>query len=222
MIRVNSGSIAAPGVLPFIVVGGGESGQALAPPVWAGYNTMRVKRMERQFDVIIERDEDGFYVASVPSLPGCHTLMTLWRESVRQCPSAWKSRGRLRRPWNSSVSNGSQSPHDRGRHIPIDSCPFTAHPLCGLAGLSGKHSSLYRNPPLLPVRCLLPLVIVKVERERDDSDCGRAYILRTFRSQSTESSGLNSTRTGSSGSVTSVCKGLPVSFSTPDDTLFLK
>lgn len=29
--------------------------------------------MERRFDVIIERDEEGFYVASVPQLPGCHT-----------------------------------------------------------------------------------------------------------------------------------------------------
>jgi predicted RNase H-like HicB family nuclease len=29
--------------------------------------------MQRQFDVVIERDEEGFYVASVPQLPGCHT-----------------------------------------------------------------------------------------------------------------------------------------------------
>ena len=29
--------------------------------------------MERRFDVVIERDEEGFYVASVPQLPGCHT-----------------------------------------------------------------------------------------------------------------------------------------------------
>jgi predicted RNase H-like HicB family nuclease len=29
--------------------------------------------MGRQFDVVIERDEEGFYVASVPQLPGCHT-----------------------------------------------------------------------------------------------------------------------------------------------------
>lgn len=29
--------------------------------------------MQRQFDVVIERDEEGFYVASVPELPGCHT-----------------------------------------------------------------------------------------------------------------------------------------------------
>ena len=29
--------------------------------------------MERRFNVVIERDEEGFLVASVPSLPGCHT-----------------------------------------------------------------------------------------------------------------------------------------------------
>lgn len=29
--------------------------------------------MKRQFDVVIERDAEGFYVASVPQLPGCHT-----------------------------------------------------------------------------------------------------------------------------------------------------
>jgi predicted RNase H-like HicB family nuclease len=29
--------------------------------------------MSRQFDVIIERDEEGHYVASVPQIPGCHT-----------------------------------------------------------------------------------------------------------------------------------------------------
>jgi predicted RNase H-like HicB family nuclease len=27
----------------------------------------------RQFDVVIERDEAGFYVASVPQIPACHT-----------------------------------------------------------------------------------------------------------------------------------------------------
>ncbi len=29
--------------------------------------------MTREFNVVIERDEDGSYVASVPALPGCHT-----------------------------------------------------------------------------------------------------------------------------------------------------
>lgn len=28
---------------------------------------------KHQFKVIIERDEDGFFVASVPAIPGCHT-----------------------------------------------------------------------------------------------------------------------------------------------------
>ncbi|HEY5314281.1 MAG TPA: type II toxin-antitoxin system HicB family antitoxin [Pirellulales bacterium] len=29
--------------------------------------------MGRSFDVIIERDSEGYYVGSVPALPGCHT-----------------------------------------------------------------------------------------------------------------------------------------------------
>lgn len=29
--------------------------------------------MAREFTVVVERDEDGIYVASVPQLPGCHT-----------------------------------------------------------------------------------------------------------------------------------------------------
>nr|BAL59720.1 hypothetical conserved protein [Candidatus Acetothermum autotrophicum] len=28
---------------------------------------------KQEFYVIIERDEDGYYVADVPELPGCHT-----------------------------------------------------------------------------------------------------------------------------------------------------
>lgn len=29
--------------------------------------------MDREFHVVIERDSEGYYVASVPTLPGCHT-----------------------------------------------------------------------------------------------------------------------------------------------------
>ncbi len=29
--------------------------------------------MTREFTVVIERDSEGYFVASVPSLPGCHT-----------------------------------------------------------------------------------------------------------------------------------------------------
>ena len=48
--------------------------------------------MARQFDVVIERDEEGLYVASVPQLPGCHTdgtsldeLMVDIREAIELC-----------------------------------------------------------------------------------------------------------------------------------------
>jgi predicted RNase H-like HicB family nuclease len=27
----------------------------------------------REYDVVVERDREGFYVASVAALPGCHT-----------------------------------------------------------------------------------------------------------------------------------------------------
>jgi len=29
--------------------------------------------MKKEFNIIIEQDEDGYYIASVPELPGCHT-----------------------------------------------------------------------------------------------------------------------------------------------------
>jgi predicted RNase H-like HicB family nuclease len=29
--------------------------------------------VKESYDVIVERDEDGYYVAVVPQLPGCHT-----------------------------------------------------------------------------------------------------------------------------------------------------
>jgi predicted RNase H-like HicB family nuclease len=29
--------------------------------------------MAREFNVVIEKDEDGYFVASVPELRGCHT-----------------------------------------------------------------------------------------------------------------------------------------------------
>ena len=48
--------------------------------------------MTREFHVIIERDEAGFYVGSVPELRGCHTqaksldgLMKRVREAIALC-----------------------------------------------------------------------------------------------------------------------------------------
>ncbi|KKS36704.1 MAG: hypothetical protein A3G49_04535 [Candidatus Sungbacteria bacterium RIFCSPLOWO2_12_FULL_41_11] len=34
---------------------------------------MKTLYSQKQFKIIIERDEDGYFVASVPALPGCHT-----------------------------------------------------------------------------------------------------------------------------------------------------
>jgi predicted RNase H-like HicB family nuclease len=48
--------------------------------------------MKKEFNIIIEQDEDGFFVASVPELRGCHTqaksldiLMKRIREAVELC-----------------------------------------------------------------------------------------------------------------------------------------
>lgn len=48
--------------------------------------------MSRDFSVVIERDSEGYYVGSVPALPGCHTqaqsldeLMERIREAIQLC-----------------------------------------------------------------------------------------------------------------------------------------
>jgi len=48
--------------------------------------------MARQFDVVVEKDSEGFFVASVPALAGCHTqarsldeLMERIKESIELC-----------------------------------------------------------------------------------------------------------------------------------------
>lgn len=48
--------------------------------------------MANQFDVIVEQDSAGYFVASVPALPGCHTqaksldeLMARIREAIELC-----------------------------------------------------------------------------------------------------------------------------------------
>jgi hypothetical protein len=41
--------------------------------------------LPRQFDVVIERNGEGYYVASVPQLPACHTqARSLEQPSVQQ------------------------------------------------------------------------------------------------------------------------------------------
>ena len=50
------------------------------------------KAKKQEFSVIVERDEEGYYVASVPELPGCHTqsrsldkLIERVREAIALC-----------------------------------------------------------------------------------------------------------------------------------------
>lgn len=53
----------------------------------------------RELSVIIERDREGYFVASVPALPGCHTqaktldkLMERIREAAELCLEVEESR----------------------------------------------------------------------------------------------------------------------------------
>jgi predicted RNase H-like HicB family nuclease len=32
-----------------------------------------LKCMSVKFSIVVEKDEDGYYIASIPELPGCHT-----------------------------------------------------------------------------------------------------------------------------------------------------
>jgi predicted RNase H-like HicB family nuclease len=44
--------------------------------------------MQRDFTVIVERDEEGYYVASVPALAGCHTQARSLDELVARVQEA--------------------------------------------------------------------------------------------------------------------------------------
>jgi predicted RNase H-like HicB family nuclease len=44
--------------------------------------------MRREFTVIVERDEEGYYVASVPALAGCHTQARSLDELVERVQEA--------------------------------------------------------------------------------------------------------------------------------------
>ena len=48
--------------------------------------------MTKEFNVVIEKDEDGYFVASMPALRGCHTqaksldvLMKRIKEAIELC-----------------------------------------------------------------------------------------------------------------------------------------
>jgi len=61
-------------------------------PVTRLYMRHMRKSKKREFSVIVERDEEGYYVATVPELAGCHTqarsldkLIERIREAIELC-----------------------------------------------------------------------------------------------------------------------------------------
>jgi len=59
--------------------------------------------MEKEFTVIIEQDEDGFYIAEVPALKGCYTqgktikeAMARIKEVIEMCLEEQKNLPKLK------------------------------------------------------------------------------------------------------------------------------
>jgi predicted RNase H-like HicB family nuclease len=55
--------------------------------------------MSQQFDVVVEKDAEGYFVATVPALPGCHTqarsldeLMERVKEAIELCLEVHETR----------------------------------------------------------------------------------------------------------------------------------
>jgi predicted RNase H-like HicB family nuclease len=53
-----------------------------------------------KFGVVVEKDENGYYIASVPQLPGCHTqaktldeVMKRIKEAIQACLEAEELKG---------------------------------------------------------------------------------------------------------------------------------
>ena len=75
--------------------------------------------MKREFTVVIERDEDGYFVGTVTQLKGCHTqaksldeLMNRIKEAVR---CVLRPRANLKKA-NSSLSGFRELRYDKATH----------------------------------------------------------------------------------------------------------
>ena len=69
---------------------------------------------KREFNVVIEKDEDGYFVATVPALRGCHTqaksldvLMRRIQEAIEFCLGVPSSLYIAVRPWKEEFSHKS-------------------------------------------------------------------------------------------------------------------
>jgi len=69
----------------------GKTRRAVGPP-HIRLTAWRINTVDMVFNVVIERDAEGFHVATVPALRGCHTqarsldvLMDRVREAIEVC-----------------------------------------------------------------------------------------------------------------------------------------
>lgn len=87
-MRVQGAVVSQPSVAQFVR-------RRLARPAIFWHSSIMQKPKKHEFSVIVERDEAGYFVASVPKLPGCHTqarsldkLIERVREAIELCLEA--------------------------------------------------------------------------------------------------------------------------------------
>jgi predicted RNase H-like HicB family nuclease len=61
---------------------------------------LKAQTSEQTFNVVVERDEDGYYVASVVELPGCHTQSKSLDQLTRRIREAIEGYLEVSRPGN--------------------------------------------------------------------------------------------------------------------------
>lgn len=71
---------------------------------------MKAQTSERTFNVVVERDEDGYYVASVVELPGCHTQSKSLDQLTRRIREAIEGYLEVARPGDRPEFVGVQQP----------------------------------------------------------------------------------------------------------------
>jgi predicted RNase H-like HicB family nuclease len=52
------------------------------------YTTHQYDKSDMKVNCLIEKDEDGYYYASIPSLPGCFTQAKTYEELIRRLDEA--------------------------------------------------------------------------------------------------------------------------------------
>jgi predicted RNase H-like HicB family nuclease len=69
-------------------------------------------KMIKEFNVVIEQDEDGYFVASVPALRGCHTQATSLDVLMKRIKEAIELCLEVEKPVSKSERSGKR--RDRG------------------------------------------------------------------------------------------------------------